>query len=253
MSREKAERTASLLVEARRTRQWLAALPPECRPADEGEAYAAQEAVLRRLGAVGGWKTGAPSATSPASFAPILAAAIHPSPAQLPASELRLFGLELEIGFRIGKALPKRDKPYGREDVMAAIQSMHPTIEIVESRYVDLRAQDKLSALADNTSNGALVYGAAASGWEKADLSRPPGRLAIDGKVAVEVTSGNSGGDPLRLLAELATHCAKRGRALKPGDIVTTGSCTGLIFAKAGTRVSAEFDAFGKVEVSFPV
>jgi 2-keto-4-pentenoate hydratase len=253
MTKEQAEHAARLLVAARRTRRWLDALPAELRPAGAADAYAVQEAVVRLLGAgVGGWKTGAPSATSEAQFAPIFADAILPSPARIPASELRLFGIELEIGFRLGRELPARREPYTAAEAAEAIASMHPTLEIVESRFLDLRAQDKPSLLADMQSNFALVYGPEATGWRGADLARPPGRVIIDGEVASEVTSGNSGGDPLRLLAALATHCAARGRPLRAGDFVTTGSCTGMLFARARASVVGEFDAFGRVEAAFP-
>ena len=62
------------------------------------------------------------------------------------------------------QALAPRAQPYTREEILAAA-SLHPTIEIVDSRYRDFRSLDRLQVLADNVSNGALVYGAAVSGW----------------------------------------------------------------------------------------
>jgi len=122
-------------------------------------------------------------------------------------------------------------------------------IEVVESRFADFRAQDKLSVLADCMSNGALIVGAAAP-WPNFDLARPPARILIDGKLAAEASS-NSGGDPLRLLAELVTYAVRRTGMLKAGTMVTTGSTTGMIFATAGANVVADFGAFGRVEVAF--
>src|SRR6185312_10262697 len=99
---------------------------------------------------------------------------------------------------------------------------------------------------ADFTSNGALVVGPAA-GWPPFDLARPPARILFDGRQAAG-PSGNSGGDPLRLLAELVTHAARRLGKLAAGTYVTTGSTTGLIFAKQGTHVVAEFPGWGTAE-----
>jgi 2-keto-4-pentenoate hydratase len=251
VSGDRIERAATLLLDARRTSQGLAALPEDCRPATQEEAYLIQDALVRRLGPVGGWKTGAPGPAEPAAFAPILAGTIVRSATRLPAAEHRLFGIEGEIAFRFERALPERPAPYGRDEVLAAVASLHPAIEVVESRFSDFRVVDKLSQLADLVSNGGLVYGPAAKGWPSFDLARPPARIMIDGKVAAEAT-GNGGGDPVRLLVELVNHVAKRHGGLAAGTIVTTGSCTGMVFAHAGARVVADFGDFGRVEVSFP-
>jgi 2-keto-4-pentenoate hydratase len=138
-----------------------------------------------------------------------------------------------------------------RDEVLAAVASLHPAIEVVESRFSDFRAVDKLSQLADLVSNGGLVYGPAAKGRPSFDLARPPARIMIDGKVVAEGT-GNSGGDPVRLLVELVNHAAKRHGGIAAGTFVTTGSCTGMVFAHPGARVVADFGDFGRVEVSFP-
>jgi 2-keto-4-pentenoate hydratase len=244
---DKAEQAASALLEARRTRTPIAALPEAARPASEDEAYAIQDRVGRALGAIRGWKTGAPGPAAPASFAPIFD--VREGPVHLAGPEWRLFGIEGEIAFRIGRDLPARDRPYSQAEVTQAVGSVHPAIEVVESRYADFRAQDRLSLLADFTSNGALVIGPA-SGSPGFDMARPPARILFDGKPAAE-GSGNSGGDPLRLLTELANHAARRTGKLAAGTVVTTGSTTGMIFAKRGTTVVADFAGWAKVELSF--
>ena len=251
MSDSRAESAAALLVEARRGRQWLPDLPEECRPRDLAEAWAVQDAVVRRLGGHGGWKVGAPGPTAEPSYAPIAASLVHRSPAVLPSGEHRLFGIEAEIGFRIGRDLPRRERDYTREEVLSAVAAMHPTIEVVESRFVDFRTADKLSVLADFQSNGALIVGPEATGWQGADLAQPKARLLFDASVETEVTTGNSAGDPIRLLVALANHAARRGMPLRSGDVVTTGSCTGLTFTKAGGDVVADFGAWGAVELRF--
>jgi 2-keto-4-pentenoate hydratase len=244
---DKTEAAARALSEARRAHKPLASFPEAARPASPEEAYAIQDSVAAALGTIRGWKTGAPSPTAPAAFAPIFD--VRESPATLTGPDWRLFGIECEIAFRIGRDLPAREKPYSADEVRAAVSSVHPAIEVVESRFVDFRAQDKLSHLADFSANGALVVGPG-SGWPRFDMARPPARILFDGAVAVEA-SGNSGGDPLRLLTELVNHAARRTGTVAAGTYVTTGSTTGMIFAKAGMKVVAEVDGWGKVEVRF--
>lgn len=239
-----------MLLEARRTCRALADLG-EFRPRDEAEAYAVQDAVIEGLGlAVAGWKTGAPSPDADAGFAPIFE--VTASPAVFAASSLRLFGIEAEIAFRLALDLPPRDKPYEEAEIVAAIGSVHPAVELVESRFADFHSADPMAKLADNGSNGALILGPAIPDWQALDLARPPVTIRFDGVEAAR-TTGNTGGDPRRLLAALADHLAHRRGGLHAGDVVTSGSCTGLVFARPGTTVAADFGAAGLIELTFPV
>lgn len=236
-------------MEARRAGIPLKSLG-EFAPRDAAEAYAVQDAVADALDrAVPAWKTGASSPDAEAGFAPIFELA--ESPAEFPASALRLYGIEAEIAFRLGQDLGPRDEPYRPDEVAAAIASAHPAVELVETRFIDFDAADPLEKLADNGSNAALILGPAMADWRGLDLARPPVVVSIDGKEAARST-GNTGGDPLRLLAALADHLGFRRGGLRKGEVVTTGSCSGLVFAVPGARVVADFGPHGKVELCFP-
>src|SRR5205085_7897886 len=107
-----------------------------------------------------------------------------------------------------------------------------PVINLVDTRFADFAKIDGFSKRADNQANGALNYGPAVPGWQSLgfDLGRPPIKVTFDGKVAAE-TTGNSGGDPLRLLTALANHCTTRTGGLREGDTISTGPITGVPFA----------------------
>ena len=75
--------------------------------------------------------------------------------------------------------------------------------------------------------------------------------LEIDGKRVVESRGSNPAGDVLCLLAWLANHATARSGGLRRGDIVTTGSWTGMRFVASGTRVEAAFELIGGVDVGF--
>jgi len=159
MTPEQVEQAAGALAAAR-TGQAIPGLPNSGRPQSEADSYAIQDAVVRKLGErVGGWKVGF-SPEGGIFCAPIYASKVHASPASLPAEGFHVIAIECEIGFRINQALSARAAPYSRDEVLAAA-SLHPTIEVVDSRYQDFRSLDRLQVLADNFSNGALVYGAA--------------------------------------------------------------------------------------------
>jgi len=249
MTPEQIDEAARLLAAARKG-QPIAALPEGARPQSEADSYAIQAAVLRRLGErIGGYKVGF-SPEGGIFCAPIYASTVHASPASLPASGFHLIGIECEIGFRLSQALGSRAQPYSREEVLAAV-SLHPTIEVVDSRYRDPRVVDRLQVLADNYTNGGLVYGAAASGWQGMDLVHPP--IAVtDGAEDFAECTGLRAGDPIGLLADLVNHVLKRRGGVPAGTFVTTGTHTGLVFTKPGAQIRADYGRLGRVEVAFP-
>lgn len=248
LNAQQVEEAAGALTVARGGKP-IAALPDALRPQSEADSYAIQEAVQRSLGEkAGGWKVGF-SPEGGVFCAPIYATKIHSTPATLPANSLHVIGIECEIGFRINQALGS-GKSYGRDEVLAAV-SMHPTIEIVDSRYTDFRSLDRLQILADNFSNGGLVYGAAAANWQSADLVHPPIKVTADGKDFAECT-GLRAGDPIGLLVDLVNHVAKHRGGCPAGTFVTTGTHTGLVFTEPGVTISADYGPFGRVDVSFP-
>lgn len=249
MTPEQIERVAGALVNARAGRQ-IAALPESGRPQSEADSYAIQDAVLSRLGeSIGGWKVGF-SPEGGIFCAPIFASRVQASPASMPASGFHLIGIECEIGFRLNQAFPARTQPYSHDEVLKAA-SLHPTIEVVDSRYVDFRALDRLQVLADNFSNGALVYGSAASGWEGMDLAHPPIAVTADGKDFAEC-SGLRAGEPVGLLVDLVNFVANRRGGVPAGTFVTTGTHTGLVFTEPGVRIRADYGKLGQVEIAFP-
>ncbi|MBV8652101.1 MAG: fumarylacetoacetate hydrolase family protein [Alphaproteobacteria bacterium] len=248
MTDDRVSRAASLLLAARKSGKGTA-FPEDIRPRNMDEVYAIQSAVAREIGPIQGWKTGAPSPEAEAAYAPIFT--VVPSPASFPAAGQKLFGIEAEVAFRFARNLPRRGTPYTRADIIAAIASAHPVIELVDTRFADWKSTDALSKVADFQSNAALIYGAEIPGWQDLELVRPPITITANG-APLGKTKGNSGGDPLRLVTDLANHCAATGEGLRAGTMVTSGSITGIDFAKAGDKVVADFGRLGTVRVDLP-
>jgi 2-keto-4-pentenoate hydratase len=250
MKQSKIEVAARLLLTARFDEKPLVALPPECVPDNAKQAYAIQDAVAAALGPVGGWKVGGRGPMAEPACAPLPTALIYAAPHEFSLLTGKPFGVEAEIAFRLKQDLPLRERPYSASEVIAAIGSLHPAIEIVESRYVDSRQIDALSKLADSQSNGALVYGVGRCDRLAIDQTIQPVELYFNERKVVDVVGGNPAGDVLRLLVWLANHLATRCGGLRAGQIVTTGSCTGLLLVEADTQVNALFQELGTVELS---
>ena len=127
----------------------------------------------------------------------------------------RFRGLEAEIAFLIGQDLPPREKAYSRDEVVAAIASCHPAIEVIESGLLDPMKAAKLSMIADLQMHGGFVYGAGGADWQRIDFSKEHVTLAVDGVVRVERTGSNTSGDLMRLLPWLANEGAARTGGLR--------------------------------------
>jgi 2-keto-4-pentenoate hydratase len=253
MNTDRIAEATSLLAVARRYGARLPELPESCRPQSIEEAYAIQDEVAKSLGeAIGGWKVGALSYQHPSTVAPIFASTILPSPAVLDANTMALFGVEAEIAFLFDAGLQPRTEAYGREEVLNAVTSVHPVIEILESRYRDILGVDRRSAVADNISNGYLIVGPSIERWRDRDLERPFVKMTANDRL-LALCIGNNGGDPIRLLVEGVNHVASKRGGLKPGAIITTGTLTGIVFSEPGKTVVADYRRLGRVQVEFAV
>jgi 2-keto-4-pentenoate hydratase len=245
-----AEAAAALLA-VRRGGPRLARLPERLSPSTDEEGYAIQRRVSDALGwAVAGWKAGlGPGGDT--SSAPLYAPLVQASPATIEPAGLALFGIEGEIAFRLGRALPPRGRPHDRESVRDAIASAHAAIEILDSRYVSLQGRSRTEMLADAFNNGGFVPGPACPVWGDIDLAALEVSLSLDGKIVFSGSGTHPVGDPLAPVVWLANFLNARRQALQEGDYVTTGTCTGFCRAHAGAHVLVRFAGLGEAEVRF--
>ena len=235
---------ADLLVAARRTGTLLDALPDACRPQTLEDAFAIQDATVAALGeTIAGWKVAIVDGQT--VRAPIMASLVFENGARIKAAAMPLLGIEAEIAFRFDRGLPAGTYTY--EDVAGAV-SAFAAIELVDSRFRSHTAVSAQERNADFITNGGFVRGPSAAAWRTLDLVNIPITLTIGGQEIVKRTGGHMAGDPL--LPAVALVNALPG-GIKSGQFVTTGTYTGLTFAKPGQTAVAEFAGFAPVEVGF--
>jgi len=247
-----ADRLAAILIAARQSGHRLATLAPEDTPSSAADGYAVQETIARRLGlAIAGWKVGAPSPSAAPLAGPILEGYLKESPAQFALLPNALRTVEAELAFRLGADLPPRGNAYSEADVWDAVASLHVGIEILESSYLDRLKLPEAAVLADLNNNGGYSVGPAIADWRSRDLATPEAVLLIDGKEIRRAHAGTPGGHPQRLVTWLANHAAARGTYLKRGQVITTGSHTGMIDAPPGATITARFEGIGEATLTF--
>jgi 2-keto-4-pentenoate hydratase len=239
------------IIEARKSGQRIATLPERQIPSNDAAAYALQDEVGDRLGMrYGGWKVGSTGPNKPPVCAPIFSADIVPSPAHILAWPGGLSAVEAEIVVKMGADLPLRAKPYSVEEVWEAVASLHVGIEYLEPRFADMRATPLLAFLVDGFGNAGLIYGPESQDWRAVDLDQPESWLYIGAQEKSHQIAGSPSGNPKPLLGWLANHCAQRGHMLKAGDLITTGSHTGIQIAPPGEPVRARFARLGEAQLT---
>lgn len=219
-------------------------------PASADEAYRIQDKVFsaRYPGMrAAAWKAGAGSPDGDQSAAPI--GVVMASPAVVSASDFHMIGIEAEVAFRLSKDLPAEAENWDLGKLGGAVEKVLATIEICDTRLTDWKSAPALWKLADFQLNGVLITGGGTANFGALDFGRQVVELWIDDRKAATRIGTHPMGDPWRVLKWAAGHCARRGRDLKAGDVVTTGSWTGMDFVAAGAKVLARFPGIGEASV----
>lgn len=237
----------------------IPALPDGCRPRDRADGYAVQAAVWQRSGqSVFGWKIAATSTAGQAHIGVdgplagrLLSGRVFKDGAQVSLGGNQMRVAEVEFAFRLGAALPKRARDYATSEVIAAVQSMHPALEIPDSRYQDFVKVGAPQLIADNACACWFVLGApAAEHWRGQRLAGHPVTACRNDAVAQQGSGVNVLGDPLVALTWIANELRIYADGLKAGDVVTTGTCVVPFEIAPGDRIRGEFGEFGSVSAT---
>jgi 2-keto-4-pentenoate hydratase len=240
---------AGLLAEAWRTGKRIDRLPEPSRPRNAAEAYAIQLATIAEMGdSVAGWKV-AMSQDYDLLIGILAQSRVFEDGAAISSAPMAMIGIEAEIAFRFARPLPPRERAYERSEVEAAVTAF-PAIEIVDSRFTSYDGTPVIDRAADFMSNGAFIAGAAREDWRAIDLAKLEARLSIDGIEVVRGIGGHASGDPLIPAIAFSNHF-RSSSGVAAGQMVTTGTFTGLQFAQRNSIVSATFVGFGDASCRF--
>jgi 2-keto-4-pentenoate hydratase len=159
---------------------------------------------------------------------------------------------EVEYQALLGADLPPRSKPYGVEEVTEAVASLHPGIELAECRFVHDEKFPPLPAiLADGAGSGTVVYGPPIEDWRTRDIAGQEVTLACNGVARRSGTAAAALDHPLVPVTWLANELSRTGIGLKAGQMVSTGTLTGMLRPKAGETYVADFGPFGQVAATY--
>jgi 2-keto-4-pentenoate hydratase len=236
------------------------ALPAACRPGTRQEGYAIQAQVQAASGrSAFGWKI---AATSSAGQAHIgvdgpLAGRLLDGQVHDPGATLSLRGnlmrvAEPEFAFRMQRDLPPRTADYTTQEVLDAVGTLHPAIEVPDSRYNDFVRVGAAQLIADNACAHQFVLGnATTADWRRVDLSQHEVHGQLAGRLERAGKGANVLGDPRIALTWIANELSRLGVTLHAGEVVTTGTCMQPLEVQPGDHAIADFGRFGRVDVRF--
>lgn len=229
-------------------------------PESMQEAYAIQHEIAALSGAPSrGFKVGSTSVeaqrhlgTTEPGAGLLLAPFVFESPAKIPIVPAHTPSVEGEFAFRLGRDLPPRAAPYAMQEVADAVAAVSGAVEVVGTRFSGgLAGKGRLLLTADCGANIAFVGGAWREDWRSFDLVRHAVTMTINGVARGTGTGELALGGPMNVLLWLANQQSAEGHGLKAGEIVSTGTCTGLDPVSPGDRVRADFGDLGAVEIVF--
>ena len=227
-------------------------------PTTEADAYTIQTDMIAGAGeTLVGWKLGATVAASlpvigieQPFIGPLFARFCHEDGATLPA--LPGQALETEFTVRLKSDLPHRPDSYGKDELKAAIGALVPSFEVIGLRFDGGVPGAGYRTIADGGLNVATVLGPDVTDWDTKKIGAHVVHLSVNG---THVATGK----PADLIWEhlidaigwLTTHPHMADRGLRAGDLIMTGSMTGMTPIQPGDQAEADFGAFGKIHVQF--
>ena len=150
-----------------------------------------------------------------------------------------------------GETIRPRDTEYSQFEVMSAVDTLHPAIELPNSRFEKFANVGEEQLIADNACAHEFVIGPKMPDlWRNLDLSKHEVNITILGGKTNTGVGGNVLGDPRIALTWLINELSKNKISLNAGTTVTTGTCTMPIEVNKGNLIIADYGVLGRLFMS---
>jgi 2-keto-4-pentenoate hydratase len=250
---------AERFVSARRSARATPAYPGRI-PSTLAEAYAIQDEAIALYGdRIVGWKVGGVPLAQQAALGanrvagPVFArnvwTATEEQAVVLPAIDGGFAAVESEFIARIGSDADPARTDWTMEDAMRLVDRLFIGVELAGSSLSAINDLGSAVVASDFGNNAGLVIGPEVADWR--------GRLdALDVETIVNGRSVGAGRhtsladgamESVRFLLE---HCARTGRPLKAGALVSTGAVTGVHRVDAGDQAICRFKGVADIHCS---
>jgi len=246
---------AKAFVTARLNAAAVPGFPGEV-PQTIARSYAIQSAAIAQYpDRVAGWKVGGVSPDQQATLGVHRVAgaifagnvwAAGDAPTPLPAIEGGFAAVEAEFIARIGADADPAKIDWTIDEAAALIDAVFIGVELAGSPLSAINDLGSAVVASDFGNNGGLVIGPELTDW-RARLDDIVVGTVIDGESVGTGGATSLAGGALESVRFLLEHCARWGRPLAAGTLVSTGAVTGVHRVFAGSVSTCVFQGVGEI------
>lgn len=248
---------AEKFVAARLAAAPLAAYPGPI-PADLDSAYACQDAAIALWpDVVAGWKVGwipvewQSRVREERLVGPIFRSSVATlagdTVVELSVIDGGFSAVEAEYVVRIGQDAPPSQTQWSADQAAAHVGALHIGVELAGSPLASINELGPCVVVSDFGNNAGLIVGPAIPAPLAREIHTLTCETLIDGRLVGSGGAASLHGGPLSALAFALGRCARRGRPLKAGDLVTTGAASGIHDIRAGQTAVVRFAGLGEI------
>lgn len=262
---EQVQRAAERFDEAERTRRQVRPLTFDYPDMDMADAHAVQDAwvamKLARGARIRGRKIGLTSRAMQRAmnidepdYGTLLDDMFFDDGAEIETASFLDPRVEVEISFVLKDSLQGTEVTV--DEVLAASEAVYPSLELIAARSYRLdpetgRTRTVVDTIADNAASAGVVLGRKGFDPAAVDLPWAGGVLYRNGEVEETGLAAAVMGHPAHGVCWLARRFAAHGIALKPGEVILSGSFTRPVAARAGDEFLADFGPLGRIGCNF--
>jgi 2-keto-4-pentenoate hydratase len=238
-----------------------AALPafPGTLPPGLADAYSCQDAAIPLWpDEIAGWKIG----LVPREFetvlgqqrlaGPIFRRSIKYAPASgaptiFPAFVGGFAAVEAEFIFEIGEDVPSHKQSWTDTEALDVVADLRIGVELAGSPLATINALGPTAVISDFGNNAGLILGPSVIAWREEAPAGLVCETRIDGASVGRGNASSLPGGPIEALRWLLEHCARRGRPLRRGQLISSGAVTGVHDIAVGQMAIVDFGVHGRI------
>lgn len=221
-------------------------------PVSLDEAYARQDAAIALWpDRVVGWKVGkippgwVEVVGEERLVGPIFASQVQPlaSGQSRPIAVIDggFAAVEAEYVFVLGQSAPTNKVDWSADEAAACVGELRIGIEFAGSPLATINHLGPAVVVSDFGNNAGLLLGPVVDDWQARTLDSLRCATFVGDRLAGVGGAASISGGPLAALAFALNRCARRGRPLVAGDVVSTGASTGIHDIRIGESARVEF------------
>ena len=176
----------------------------------------------------------------------VLSDTVFNSPVALASADYVRIGVECEVAVFVSKDMSISDSPFDKDSVYESLGDIALAFEIIDGRS-SAGEPTVPQSIATNISGAGIVLGKPVHNWRDLDIPSAKCELFINQESVGAGKGSDVNGHPVEPMTWIANSLASRGKSLKAGDIVITGSMIPPVFLDRGVTALVEMDHLGSV------